>query len=137
MFKYNDCYQAYINGSKYSFDKLIHQIAHDTVSKHAQKISKTIIDSLFINCTYGLSYYDYIIEHPNNYILHPIWNGDSVDILNGYYMRKYRSKDEYIYYDGAPKLFDYLSQIIKKIDNRYKLEFFPDSNNNHIIRISL
>lgn len=50
MFKYNDCYQAYVNGTKYTFDPLIYQIAHDTLKKYVQKIMKTIIDSLFINC---------------------------------------------------------------------------------------
>lgn len=87
--------------------------------------------------TYGLSYYDYVIEFPENYTLHPIFNGDSVDILNGYYLRRVKRTDQFVYYDGAPKLFDYLKNEISKLDNRYKLEFFPDSTNNHIIRISL
>ena len=136
--KHSMCLHAFKASSKYKFDEVLFKVAEETNKKYVKLFISSLFDELFINCGNGLPYYDIVLNNPNHFILHPIWDGDSVDALHGKYLRRLNKKtNNVVEYDGAPKFFDYLEKEIKEYDPEFKVKILEDTKDRYVVRVSI
>lgn len=136
--KHSMCLQAYNYSLKYKFDDILFRVAEETVKKYVRLFVPSVFDELFINCSNGQPYFDIIINNPNHFISHPIWDGDSVDALHGFYLRRLNKKtNNTVAYSGAPKFIDYLDKAIKEYDSEFKLQVIEDTSARYMVRVSI
>ena len=136
--KHAMCLHAYNASLKYKFDDVLFRVAEETIKKYLRLFVPSVFDDLFINCSNGKPYFDIEINSPNHFICHPIWDGDSVDALHGYYLRRISKKtNNTVVYSGAPKFVDYLDKAIKEYDPEFKLEVIEDTVSKYTIRVSI
>jgi len=136
--KHSMCLHAFKASSKYKFDEVLFKVAEETNKKYVKLFISSLFDELFINCGNGLPYYDLVINNPNHFTSHPIWDGDSVDALHGKYLRRLNKKtNNVVEYDGAPKFFDYLEKEIKEYDPEFKVKILEDTKDRYVVRVSI
>lgn len=138
IYTYDKCLAAYTNSQNYKFDRLLSINADALIKRRIDFYLRQILDGLYYNCYYNANYYDLEITNLQSFILFPLKNGDTVDVINGYFMRKTPDKDyPYVYYEGAPKFITELYHRFKKIDYRFKIKELENTSTKYTIRISL
>jgi hypothetical protein len=136
--KHSMCLHAYKTSLKYKFDDILFRVAEETNKKYVRLFVPGVFDDLYINCCNGQPYFDIVINNPRHFICHPIWDGDSVDPLHGFYLRRLSKKtNNTIAYPGAPKFIDYLSKEINAYDSEFKLEVIEDTADKYTVRVSI